>query len=184
MWREWIEKIKEWLGMARKNPPGRPVPKEDKIKVPVDDATNSQILEAIYKTVTRMEKHMSELTDAVSALTTAVGSLSSKIGERVDALNAALSEAQSALTNFTLADEIEDANFTAQINDLQAALDSALGDAATAVAGIQGAVTAIDQVTNAADADPSTPVEEPPVEEPVEAAPAEEPVDSEPAPDE
>jgi hypothetical protein len=105
-----------------------------------------------------MEKKMSDLTDAVGALTTAVSGLSGKIGERVDALNASLAEAQQALSDFTLADDLEDAAYVQQITDLQTALDSALGDASTAVAGIQGAVAAIQQVTDAADESPETPV--------------------------
>lgn len=128
----------------------------------------------------RLEHQMSELTDAVQALSEAVGSLSERIGTRVDELEASLAAANQALADFTLADDLEDAEFVAQITSLQEALGTALGEAAAAVEGIKASVSTIQDVTGQANENPEVPVEPPVEEPPVEEVPGEEPAPEEP----
>lgn len=108
--------------------------RDEKIR---DDSSERQILVAIHEATQRMENKMSELSAAVTDLQGSVAALSARVGTQVGPLLAALAQAQQNLSDFTTADNAEDADFQAQI-------DALLADQALRLSEAQAAATAIE----------------------------------------
>jgi uncharacterized coiled-coil protein SlyX len=144
------------------------------ITVSLREASNRQILLSILKatarlatlpsTVTHLESTVTELSSAVAELRSAVSSLAERVQTQMGPLQDALVRAQQTLDEFTLADEIEDADFARQIEELKSQVQARVNEAQDAAAQIDSSVAEINQIGQ-------QPAEEPvqePVQEPVE----------------
>lgn len=94
---------------------------------------------------------MADLQTAVADLQAAVGALGDRINAQVGPLQAALAEAQQALVDFQEADATEDAGFQSTIDELNAALAEALGNAQAAADSIEGSVGQINALAQPAE---------------------------------
>jgi hypothetical protein len=112
----------------------------------LENASERQILVATYRKLERMESMMTELSQVVEQLKTSVADLVDTLVSRTGPLQQALADAQQKLADFTLADEIEDAGFKSQIEELQTDLQAKIEEAQNAVSEIQGSVQRIEEI--------------------------------------
>lgn len=126
------------------------------LRVPLAEATPEQMLRAIYRQNVRMEKRMSELSEAVTQLQGAVDGVAQRLLPQIDALEEANTSLQTALE-------------AAQLDDADAA--AALVEAQEAAAAIRAQVEEL----NTLGASPDTPIEEVPADQTTPAEPVEVP---------
>lgn len=157
------------------------------ITVSLRDASNRQILLGILKAVTRLtarlatlpstvthlESTVTELSSAVAELRSAVSSLGERVQAQMGPLQDALVRAQQTLDEFTLADEIEDADFARQIEELKSQVQARVNEAQDAAAQIDSSVAEINQIGQQPVEEDEAPVDEQP-DEPVEGSAGEE----------
>ena len=90
----------------------------------LENATERQILIALYKKTERLEVLVTELSQAVEQLKSSVADLADTVNYQIEPLQEALAAAQQALDDFTVADLAEDADFQAEIDRLKSDVQS------------------------------------------------------------
>jgi hypothetical protein len=112
----------------------------------LENASERQILVALYKKQERLEILVTELSQAVEQLKTSVADLADTVNSQVEPLQEALAAAQQALDDFTVADLAEDADFQAEIDTLKSDVQSKVQEAQDAANQIQASVQQIQTV--------------------------------------
>jgi uncharacterized protein YoxC len=119
----------------------------------LENATERQILIALYKKTERLEVAVTELSQAVEQLKSSVSDLADTVNNQVEPLQEALAAAQQALDDFTVADLAEDADFQAEIDRLKSDVQAKVEEAKAAADNIQGAVAQIQTVRDQIEAE-------------------------------
>ena len=134
----------------------------DILMVELHHATQRQILIALYHKITRMETKVTQLSEAVNQLKTSVAELAETVNTQVEPLKQALADAQQQLTDFEVADDIEDTEFRTQIAQLTDDVGAKIQEAQDAVDSIGQAVDQIQQVRDQIDQTGDASASEPP----------------------
>lgn len=128
----------------------------DHLLIPLGEATDAQLLRALYarqtvllEHVTGMEQTMADLQQSVAELKTAVQGVADRVGPRFDELTASLAAARQAYTDLVAAEDAEDVAQTTELQAARDALSAALTDAETAAGDISGEVAKLNAIAPA-----------------------------------
>lgn len=137
------------------------------IEVELEDASALQVLRFLATSIIQMSADIQELKEAmadliqsVADLQAAVAGVADRVSNQVAPLQAALAQAQQALTDFQAADATEDASYQASIDQLTTQLQAAVDSASTAGDAIEASVSQLNGIAQGqAPTDPEAPVE-------------------------